>query len=290
MSRNPFVVLGAVLAGLLIAAGALFFVVGLDGPDSDFRTIDDAHRFLVEEGTLGSTAEGVSPDEDIVRAWTVFTAVAGVDTEHIAVFEVYHDPDDSSSASVSRDDADDAFWDLTVNTAWNDDANELLHTMIHEYGHMLSLSDGQVSPVAGACATLRVVGGCARADSVIAGFESAFWKRYGAEAPRAEAMGTEDAAVADFFDSHGGFDTFVTEYAATGVVEDLAESWADYVLSDTPGFSYRDATGTAEWSQKVRFFDGFPPFAEQRDRIREAIGVADGPGQAGSSTSSTSGV
>ena len=281
MSHRPFVVLGAVVAGIVVVAGGLSLGLaaydsagGGDGMSrsdvqaSEARLADDAVRYIPDGDTLGPSADGEEPDETAQQLWSLFAAVAGERTDTIDAFAVYNDPDDTSMASVMRTD-DPARWNADVNTAWIDDEAELEHTMVHEFGHILTLSADQVPETTGACPTVELGEGCPGPTSLAAGFQSRFWAAYGASVPADD--GADEGEVAAFFREHGSFDSFVSEYAATNMVEDMAESWAEYVLSDTPGFTLSDATGTSEASQKIRFFDAYPPFATERTRIREAL-------------------
>ena len=283
MVRSPFVILGAVLAGILVLAGALFAALSVvdaagdfasgtsqhGGRDTDVRTAEDALTYTIRDGALGSASDGAEPDAVAEELWGRFSTIMGPDAARIRSFAVYSDPDSSSLASVWRDEKRTAFWHADVNAAFIDDRDELVHTLVHEFGHILTLSDDQVPVLSGACPTFEMVEGCPGADTAVAEFQKRFWAPYGESVPANE--GEDDDEVESFFLDHGSYDTFVTRYAATNPVEDLAESWAEYVLSDQPGVSLRDPSGQEESSQKVAFFAEFPALAAQRDRIRTAL-------------------
>ena len=59
--------------------------------------------------------------------------------------------------------------------------------------------------------------------------------------------------------------SFVTEYAATNPVEDLAETWAHFVLRAKP-------TDASEKSDKIRSLYDYPELVQTRDRIRANLG------------------
>jgi len=283
MSQRPFIALGAIVAGIVVVAGGLSLglaaydaagsgdgVSRSDVEPADARSADGAVRYIPYGDVLGPSADGEAPDETAQQLWSLFSAVAGERVDTVDVFAVYDDPDDTSMASVMRAD-DPSRWNADVNTAWIDDEAELEHTMVHEFGHILTLSTDQVPPVDGTCPTVELSEGCPEPTSLLAGFQSRFWAPYGSTVPADD--GSDDDEVAAFFREHGSFDSFVSEYAATNMVEDVAESWAEYVLSDTPGYTLSDATGTSEASQKTRFFDAYPEFAAERARIRTALGA-----------------
>ncbi|MGA1836951.1 hypothetical protein VD659_08455 [Herbiconiux sp. 11R-BC] len=289
MSRNPFVVLGAVFLGVLVLAGGLFLLVGQDStpspsggsaaaqgpaPSGPARTSDEAVSFAISDGALVPDPSGPQQDAATQAAadayWARFSLIAGDAAASVTAFSLYDDPDDTSEASVARDDGTASAWDLQVNAAWAADSGELDHTLVHEFGHLLSLSPADVAEVTGACPTLQLSEGCARPGSAIAAFQERFWSGLDVGTPGGTPS---DSEVTAFYQANGGSDSFVSEYAATNLTEDVAESWAAYVLSATPGFSYRDASGSAVWSQKVRFFDGFPALVSERERIRGALGL-----------------
>jgi hypothetical protein len=74
----------------------------------------------------------------------------------------------------------------------------------------------------------------------------------------------EDADVAwDFYTANE--DDFVSDYAATNVVEDFAESFMTWVIEDT-------VTGESITAAKLTFFENYPELVTIRDRIRAEFG------------------
>ena len=59
-------------------------------------------------------------------------------------------------------------------------------------------------------------------------------------------------------------DAFVSEYAASNAVEDLAETFATFVLTEGP-------TGMSEKNQKIQFLYESPSMVAERTRIRAAL-------------------
>ncbi|MFB2581223.1 hypothetical protein ACEXQD_08215 [Herbiconiux sp. P15] len=247
------------------------------------RSLDDALVFPVDEDDdLLPTDDGDEPDATALRLWQLFREVAGDRTADVYTFSIYHDEANDLMAAVTRDgESDDPLrWDAEVNTAYIDDEDELENTILHEVGHILTLSDDQVPELTGTCPTFDLSEGCPKADSLIAAFQEYFWAEYGADVPSDDGPeGSDPAEVAAFFREHGGFETFVSEYAATSAAEDVAESWAEYVLTDddtldatlpTDEFPMPFALTPSE--AKVVFFEQYPAFVAERDRIRAALG------------------
>ena len=101
--------------------------------------------------------------------------------------------------------------------------------------------------------------GCSRPGSIVGDFQIKFWSKYGADATDWNRTDQDAAAL---YADHS--DAFVSEYAATNPVEDLAETFATFVLSDKP-------TGATEKDQKVSWLYNSPLMASERMRIRAAL-------------------
>ncbi|MBD3751760.1 MAG: NADH:ubiquinone oxidoreductase subunit 4 (chain M), partial [Micrococcales bacterium] len=148
-------------------------------------------------------------------------------------------------------------WTLVVNLAYASDEDLLLSTLIHEYAHILSLSPGQTDPEAWSCDTLQLDEGCAEPDSALWAFDQEFWAQYGTDAPD-PANADADLAYEFYLDHE---EDFVSDYAATNVVEDFAESFMTFVLEPEP-----DSDTTI--AQKLLFFWDRPEYVEIRDHVR----------------------
>lgn len=141
-------------------------------------------------------------------------------------------------------------------------------TLIHEWGHLMTLkaSDVPPNPNASGCKTYFTGEGCALPNSIVARFVEAFWSSdMISESDRISGIYDEDA----YFDAMDGFvadhrTEFVTDYAATNPAEDLAETISVFVLTDRP-------TGNDIKDQKVLFFWNDPSLLVLRDQIRSGL-------------------
>lgn len=164
---------------------------------------------------------------------------------------------------------------------------ELEVDLIHEYGHLLIESADQIycnpshvyiteeeymnwlSDLSEQCPTqLFFESGCAKEDSYIKQFYDRFWTETMVEWSEDnkllfdEGLDAYYAARDDFYEEHP--DDFVNNIAATDILEDMAETWAIFVLEDAPiGYTIAD--------QKILFFYAFPEFVEIREEIRSNI-------------------
>lgn len=150
---------------------------------------------------------------------------------------------------------------------------ELVTTLIHEYAHVLMLNNMQVTHypervVVTQCfdQEIQISEGCAKPDSYIAAFVTRFWteeERSLAEQAR-ENREEEDFAYDSFMASPTNF---VSEYAATNEIEDMAESFTHFVLESKP-------TGEVESEKKVLFFWEYPELVSLRTHMRTGIAVS----------------
>ena len=127
------------------------------------------------------------------------------------------------------------------------------YVLMHEFGHLLSLHSDQIDETVHptACGGVVFAEGCAQPGTYIEAFFTAFWEDIYDDF---EAM-SEDA----FFQHYRSH--FLTSYAATHPLEDLAEAFAHFVFFESsptdPDIAY----------EKVRFFYQYPELI----RIRQAV-------------------
>lgn len=123
------------------------------------------------------------------------------------------------------------------------------YTLIHEFGHILTLNSSQITknPVKG---TYSTVEGDSKKDSYLNAFFNEFWSK-----------DTFDNAY-DRYDSNP--ESFISDYAATSIEEDIAESFARFVTGDKPlGLSVAD--------MKINFFYKYEDLRDLRDEIRKNL-------------------
>ncbi|QNO38566.1 NADH:ubiquinone oxidoreductase subunit 4 (chain M) [Protaetiibacter sp. SSC-01] len=275
MQRLLWIVIGsAVLVGALVS-GAIVWVTGWDPgtatgsdrapsavaveDDEDWGTVevyevDDAGRLSPDAG--GLTAE----------IWELFTRIATPEATSASLvqFRVGDAPDSDTLAYVYQDESDPSLWILAANLATSEDRTDLIATLVHEYAHILSLAVDELDP-AGECPDeQRLWEGCPLPGSVLEAFRAEFWAGYGDEIP-----GEDQDEIDAFYEAYE--DDFVSDYAASNVVEDFAETFMTWVVEDVT-----EGSGTV--ADKFAFLDGVPWLVEERDRIRvelaEELGLA----------------
>jgi hypothetical protein len=218
--------------------------------DDDFGTV--TIYSVLDDGTLDPSADGLTQ-----HVWDIFTRVTTPDfaSEVMTQFRVGDAPKSDTLAYVYQDDNPD-YWILAANLATSKDDADLIATLVHEYAHILTLDGTQMNQAAGSCDTLDLDEGCALGDSYLWSFEEQFWSAY-SDAPTAD--NTDEDVAYNFYLAHE--EDFVSDYAATNVVEDIAESFMTFVLEDQPD-------GQSVTAQKLDFFWNYPELVTIRERIR----------------------
>lgn len=277
MPKRLLITLVSVLAVAGVVAGALWafssrIVAADEAPVSSGITTEDDEDFgsvdiyRVVDGELQPRASGLTQE-----VWDTFVRVVTPDfaAEVMSQYRVGDAPDSDTLAYVYQDDDPDQ-WILATNLATSEDKPSLIATLVHEYAHILTLDGTQMDRAAASCPTIELSEGCALDDSYLLGFEERFWAAYGDSAP---SVDNDDSDLAyDFYLAHE--DDFVSDYAATNVVEDIAESFMTFVLEDEP----RDATASVT-AAKLDFFWQYPELQAIRERIRtefaDELGIAE---------------
>ena len=156
------------------------------------------------------------------------------------------------------DDADTAgLWTLEIDIVDSDDLAGLSTTLIHEFGHMVTLNDEQVGADSASCSTYASDDGCTAPDSYLNAFYDRFWSDIHDDWAEITNDGDEDL-IEDFYDEYP--DQFVSDYAATSVKEDIAESWTYFIFAPQPA-----GDGIAD--EKVLFFYEYPELVQVRQQI-----------------------
>ena len=221
------------------------------------------------------------------QAWDIFTKLIPTqDRQMVAQFNVFTDGFENTLAAVDQTQEDLSQWVLEVDVADLEDKDSLMFTIIHEYAHLLTLNDSQVTPDAelvqasyedemkyfemqdekiAACPNYFTGTGCSHADSYINTFYTRFWTDINDEWRKIDALqyGTDDDvpyynALYAFYKAHQ--DQFVDDYSVTHPAEDIAEAFTYFVFSPKP-------VGNSIKEQKIAFFYEYPELIRLREDI-----------------------
>lgn len=216
----------------------------------------------------GPAADGFYNQTRQNEFWNFFTNLIPTDARSVMKeVEFFADPEDGTAAYVAPlNDNDLSLWEMGHNLdfVWDEDnafvPDESAYTSIHEIAHLLTLDNGQINVNDNGCNSFHTGEGCSTTSSYINQFYNKFWGDIYSENQRI-AQDDFDGLFA-FYRKYQG--QFVSEYAATNPGEDIAESFATYVISDSP-------SSNSIAAQKIRFFDGFPELVNLKQRIKANI-------------------
>jgi hypothetical protein len=185
------------------------------------------------------------------KLWAFFTDIIPAEQRtQLSRFEVFTDGPNNSLGAVEQTD-DPRRWMLSMDIQDGANFPDLSTTLVHEFAHLLTLNDTQVTPdmpvfdqpndaevfeaEAAGCPTYFLFEGCSRPDSYINQFFQRFWTGLYAEWKPIDAETDEDKQDRDlerFYERHA--DQFLSTYAATSPEEDIAESFMYFIFTPRP--------------------------------------------------------
>ncbi|MEK6754079.1 MAG: hypothetical protein AABZ00_17605 [Chloroflexota bacterium] len=212
------------------------------------------------------------------QVWEYFRSfIPARERDGIAEYSIITDGRGGTLAAVSQTQSDPNLWSLQVDIADTGNSYELTYTLVHEFGHLLTLGRRQVSPSlavfnnpedddvyfeeASACPDYFPGEGCANPDSYIDDFYNQFWAGLYEEWNEINLEEDEDIYYEKLDEFYAKYeDRFVTSYAATNPEEDIAEAFAFFVFSPEPA-------GDTIAVEKILFFYQYPELVELRANI-----------------------
>lgn len=216
------------------------------GLDADGEPIPLAEYTIANGGIQGDV------DPDHMDDWVRFNELIPR-TYHPEI--VLFQPIDSEATggidgTVAPADDSREHWLLMLDTTGAVEPHELDRTMVHEYAHLMTLRLAQVPNLDFNCVTtLSISEGCPNEGSYLDAFADAFYSE--------TRNGDEEL---DYYE-----EDFVTEYAATNVIEDIAESFAEWVVHPERW------EGDTLADEKVWFFEEYPELVQLKEDIRENL-------------------
>ncbi|MFN8385312.1 MAG: hypothetical protein U0X92_02700 [Anaerolineales bacterium] len=214
--------------------------------------------------------------------WEYFTRLIPPEQrDFLTAFSIVTDGNGNILAAVAQSTSDSKEWVLEVDILDSTNKQVLTVTLLHEFAHLLTLNSTQVPPSEAifenpnsdriyqeefdACLNYFPGEGCSNTDSYVNQFFDRFWLDLYAEWQEIDSEDDEDTyydLLNDFYSTYE--DQFLTEYAVTSPAEDIAESFAFFVLS--PRIEPKSIA-----DEKIMFFYEFPELVELRGKILEQL-------------------
>lgn len=216
--------------------------------------------------------------------WSLFKRlIPAEEREIVSGFGIFTDGKYNYLAAVNQAEKNPYKWELNVDLADSTQKTVLTFTLLHEFGHLLTLNRDQVEvsvPIyhnpyddnvyqqeVDACMQYFPGEGCSNPDSYLNQFFERFWMDLYGEWQVIDEEQDDDTRydlIDDFYNTYQ--DQFLTDYAPTSPSEDIAESWTFFILAPKP-----ELTSIA--NEKILFFYEYPELLELRSQILDRICV-----------------
>jgi hypothetical protein len=243
------------------------------GDDASTQFID---AYYVVDGELGAVCFG-DADPTMVKAWDSLAAITPPDQlNDLALFAGFgtaggkdEEASGTTMAFVNVIDDEATAFQMSVNLdAYDDDPEQAVLTMAHEFSHVFTALPSQLDRSPDAqddCPTYWNGEGCYLPDSLMAAWIARFWT----PAELAKVDPDKDVGIDDGTELCAANAGFLGPYAATNPEEDFAETFSAFV--------YGVPAPTPEVQEKLDWMAEQPGLAEFRDRAEKAgLGPLDG--------------
>ncbi len=180
-------------------------------------------------------------------------------------FLIYNGEANGSAGFVFETAQDLSKWRMGIAINFADNQQELTYTIIHEFGHILTLNNDQVdaSISESSCNNYFTGEGCSKTNSYIHKLQSQFWADIWTQYQTAQSS---QSGLQQFYNSYS--DRFVTQYAATNPGEDIAEVFATFVTRNS------GANGNSIAEQKIQLMYNHTELVDLRNYIRGNLGAS----------------
>ena len=246
--------------------------------------VDDDTIAIVEEYRIDG--DQLVPNDDTPipaltqKAWGRFAALfpAAGRPEIDLLVGIDQDASDGTDGALQNSATDDDKRYLAIDVSGAVEFKELTRTMIHEYAHLLQFRPSALTPGTEDefCDVYDGGEACPKPGSYLRLWSEAFYPDVtdGDDYPEEQS---------DIDDRYSATEHVTDDYAAINPAEDMAETFAEWVLLNAPAGPkfvnddpHYDApvTGDRVVDQKLRFFDQFPELVDLRANIRGELGLA----------------
>ncbi len=216
------------------------------------------------------------------RIWEYYrTIIPARYRKTISNFYMFTDGKQRILAFVAQSYASPEEWVLSVDVVDAETPQDLTYTLVHEFGHLVTLGPDQVIPSEAifenpgdeqiwrqeydACETYFPGEGCSVPDAYIDAFFTKFWEDIYREWVRIQLQEDPDSyetLIEEFYEVYQ--DQFVSDYAVTNPEEDIAESFTFFVLTKKP-----EANKISD--EKILLFYEYPELVSLRLDIIQGI-------------------
>ncbi len=180
-------------------------------------------------------------------------------------FLIYNGDVSGSAGFVIETKPDLSKWQMGIAINYANDQKELVYTIIHEFGHILTLNNDQVNANINetSCGNFYTGEGCSKTASYINKLHKNHWADIWSEFIKAKDTET---AMEGFYNKYSS--RYVTQYASTNPGEDIAEVFATFVTRNS------GVNGNSIAEQKIQLMYNHNELIELRNYIRNNLGAS----------------
>ncbi len=193
--------------------------------------------------------------------------------KYVKELELITDGKEETLAGVKATDDSNRYWNFGIDPAdlpksKITENKDFMHTLIHEFGHVLTLNNTQIEPSEAEYQVgndrYLTMEGLAFKDSYINQFVQEFWYENDRIDIWDEIQNIQNARkrldrITLFYLNNKA--AFFTAYAAESPEEDIAESWTYFILNERP------KNDNTELNKKLLFFYQFEELVQMRSEI-----------------------
>ncbi|MDO5980546.1 hypothetical protein [Flavivirga spongiicola] len=242
-----------------------------NGEDGEIISFTINGEDLVKLKTYNVTGKNLELQKDTKKHQEIWALVKKIiplsHRNRISEFILYSGETSGSAGFVFESSKDLSTWKMgiAIDFAYDGGFNkngELAYTIIHEFGHILTLDKNQVNSSINEsdCSNFYTGEGCAKEASFINQSYNKFWKDIWGEF---NSAGEDETKRDAFYTKHKN--RFLTQYASTNPGEDSAEVFAVFVTRNG------GANGNTIAEQKLKLMYTYSNFVELRNYIRGNI-------------------
>ncbi|WP_346936739.1 hypothetical protein [Clostridium sp.] len=210
------------------------------------------------------------PSEEVIKEanaiWSKIKEILPEDEmKHFEEFTIFSDGEYDTLAYVEVMEDDLLKYNLSIDYKdVKDEDNEFRVTVIHEFGHVLTTNGEEVEYTERVDPNYYYEEGylLAKENSYLNEFYNRYWADIYENLIMTDMSEEPEEAKSCFYMRH--LNDFANQYCSTSPAEDIAESFALFVLEDKP-------KGNTLPEQKIRFFYEFDEFVKVRKDIREKL-------------------
>lgn len=175
-------------------------------------------------------------------------------------FLIFNGSGSETAGFVVSTQSDLSKWQMGIAIDYADDKQELVYTIIHEFGHIVTLNNDQIDAGISktSCGTYFPGEGCSKKDSYINKLQSNYWSDIWSEF--LAAKDGDESLFEEFYNTNES--RFVTQYAATNPGEDIAEVFTTFVIRDS------GPKGSSIAEKKIQLMYAHNELIELREYIR----------------------